>query len=248
MACVAAIWFGSVASAADTAGQPELRGMLVAGGGRQFALAIPGGESAWAEVGGRFAGWTLKEYRAESDELVLVRDGRETVLKLASSKIGERVSTKATVADAEAVLDKMRFAEMFARIFEQQKQAAIGMMQKMTGGAKGVNPEALAAFQTKVMDVMFAELSPEGMKADVAKLYSDVFTKEELRGLADFYSTDAGRAMIDKQPEVSRRMNEIMLPRIMAAMPKVQKLAAEFAKEQAAAAKPAAPAEDTAKP
>jgi len=45
------------------------------------------------------------------------------------------------------------------------------------------------ALQTKIMDVIFAELKPESMRADFVKAYSEVFTKDELSGLADFYST-----------------------------------------------------------
>ncbi|HTJ78077.1 MAG TPA: DUF2059 domain-containing protein [Rariglobus sp.] len=224
---------------------PELRGMLATGADRRFALSVPGdNQTAWVAVGDNFAGWKLSAYRASEDTLVLNKDGKEVLLKLSASKIAV-ADTKATLADAEAVLNKMKFEDMFGKMLEQQKRSMVGMMKKMTGDMKGVNPEDFAAYQSKVMDTMYATMKPEEMKADFARIYSDVFTKEELQGLADFYGTPAGVAMIDKQPEVQQKTMEIMMPRMMAIMPKIQQLSAEFAKEQAAkkaaAAAPATP-------
>lgn len=238
----------SVRAADNVPALPELRGVLATGADRRFALSEPGGTStAWVSVGQSFAGWKLTAYRAEEDALVLTRDGRDVLLKLSSSTIGKVDATKATLADAEAVLSKMKFEEMLGKILEQQKKSMVGMTQKMMGGgAKGVDAKEMAAFQGKVMDTMFAELNPEAMRGDMAKIYSETFTKSELQGLSDFYGTEAGRAMIDKQPELTQKMNELMIPRMMAAMPKVQKLSMEFAQEQAkkkaAAAAPAEPA------
>lgn len=231
---------GAMARAADL---PELRGVLATGADRRFALAEAGGAAtAWVGVGQTFAGWKLSAYRATDDVLVLERDGKTHELKLSSSAVGKTDATKATLADAEEVFSKMKFEEMLGKILEQQKQAMVAMTQKMMGGAKGVDSAELAAFQAKVMDTMFAELNPEAMRADMVKAYSEIFTKSELKGLSDFYGTEAGRAMIDKQPELTQRLNALMMPRMMAAMPKVQKLSMEFAQEQAAKKKAAAAA------
>ena len=227
--------------AAENAALPELRGVLATGADRRFALSEPGGSStAWVSVGQQFAGWKLTAYRPEEDALVLTRDGRDVLLKLSSSTIGKADAAKATLADAEAVLSKMKFEEMLGKILEQQKQNMIKMTQKMTGNAKGGDSAEVAAFQGRVMDAMFAELNPESMRADMAKVYSETFTKSELQGLSDFYGTEAGRAMIDKQPELTQKMNELIIPRMMAAMPKVQKMSMDFAQEQAAKKKAAA--------
>ena len=104
------------------------------------------------------------------------------------------------------------------------------------------------ALQSKIMDAIFAELKPESMRADIAKAYSDVFTKDELAGMADFYGTPAGQALTAKQPELQQKMMEIMQPRLMAGMQKAQQLQQEFAQQKQAqqqaapAAAPAAPA------
>ena len=225
---------------------PELRGMLATGSDRRFALATPGDDqTAWVAVGGSFAGWKLSAYRPAEDALVLTKDGREVLLKLSASKVGV-ADEKASLADAEAVINKMKFEEMIGKILAQQKQATVAMMKKMMGNPKGIDQAEFAAFQGKVMDAMYAAMKPEEMKGDFARIYSEVFTKGELQGLANFYDTTAGQAMIDKQPEIQQKSMEVMMPRMMAAMPAVQKLSAEFAKEQTAKKAAAAPAPDAA--
>jgi hypothetical protein len=232
------LWFcvlvvTSAVSAGEPPVRPELRGMLATGTDRRFALSIPGGETAWLSVGGKFAGWTLKEFRPAEDVLVLINGAEETRLKLSSSKIGES-DLKATLADADAVLSKMKFEEMFAKIIEQQKKTVADMTKRsLATNSNGVDPTDAEAFQAKVLDTVFAEMKPEDMKADFAKLYSEVFTKAELQGLSDFYSTPAGQAMSEKSPEVQKRTMEIMMPRMMRGMAKIKPLSAEFAKQQA---------------
>ena len=222
---------------------PELRGMLATGADRRFALATPGDDqTAWVAVGGSFAGWKLSAYRPAEDSLVLTQDGKEVLLKLSASKVGVAVE-KATLADAEAVINKMKFEEMIGKVLAQQKQATVDMMKKMMGNPKGIDQADFAAFQGKIMDAMYAAMKPEEMKADFARIYSEVFTKGELQGLANFYDTPAGQATIDKQPEIQQKSMEIMMPRMMAAMPEVQKLSMQFAKEQAAKKAAAAGAE-----
>jgi hypothetical protein len=220
---------------------PELRGVLVTGTERRFALSFPGGDSAWVMVGGKFSGWKVTEFRAAEDALVIAKDGQEVQLKLSSSTIGE-ADVKATLADADDVLTKMKFDEMFEKLIAQQKKSMVEMTRTMTGNMKGVDADAAAAFQSKAMDLIFAEMKPEDMKADFAKIYSEVFTKAELKGLGDFYGTAAGQALTDKQPELQKKTMELMMPRMMAGMAKIGPLSAEFAKQQAAKKKAAAEA------
>mgnify|MGYP001556360294 CR=1 FL=1 len=223
---------------------PELRGVLIAGGTRQFSLVAPGrGTSAWVKVGQDFAGWELTEFKPAEESLVLKKDGRTLVLKLANSTVTEApvAAAKATLADAEEVFRKMDFDRMMTRIVDQQKATMAALTRKMAAGAPaGVDVEAREAFQKKTMDVLFDAMDLPGMKNDMVKVYSEIFSKDELRGLSDFYGTPAGQAMVDKQPEISQRMNDIMMPRMMAAMPRIQEMGKQFAAEQMAKAKAAA--------
>ena len=231
---------------------PELRGVLISGADQRFALTLPGGaRTGWVGIGESFEGWKLASYNQADEALVVTKNGQKVSIKLASSKVGA-ADVKATIADAEAVFRKMNFDEMLGKILDQSKKGQLNMMKQMMARnpQKGVSQEDMVALQTKIMDTMFAELKPETMRADFAKIYSDVFTKDELSGLADFYGTPAGQAMTEKQPELQQKIMEVMTPRIMAAMPKVQQISQEFAQQQQAKqqaaqqqAAPAAPAQ-----
>jgi hypothetical protein len=242
------------ASLSAASGEPVLRGVLVTGSERLFSLSIPGSAPAWVEVGKTFEGWKVKEYREAGNVLVLTRDGIEKVLPLAESVISasELAGTAASLEDAETLLTQMRFEEMLVKTIEQQKDATIQMMSQMFNSRSGAKSPAdsadFEAFQRKATDAMFEAMDLPGMKKDMAKIYAEVFTKEELRAQADFYATAGGKAMLEKQPAMQQKMMAVMGPRMMAAMPKVQALGMEFAKEQAAkrqAARAAAKAAET---
>lgn len=233
----------TAASAADA--PPQLRGLLSADGERQFSLVAPGGAAPkWVKLGATFDGWTLADFKPAEESLILKKDGRTVVLKMEQSVTGSApgVAPKASLADAEEVLRKMDFERMMTRMLDQQKTAMANMTRQMSqgAGATGADREDVAAFQKKTMDMIFEAMNFAEMKNDMAKIYSETFTRDELRGLSDFYSTPAGQAMVEKQPEIAQKMNDMMMPRMMAAMPKIQAMGKEFAAEQAAKRRAAA--------
>lgn len=228
----------------------QLKGVLNTGSEKLFGLSTETGDSsAWVSIGKNFAGFKLKSYDAAKDLLMLERDGKTYELRLSAAKIGVADAAKgtpATIADAAAVIDKMRFEEMITRTMEGQKKAMAGMSKKMAQQMGGdVDPKDFEEHQNKAMDAMLEALNLPQMKEDMKKIYAETFSKEELSAMNDFYATPAGSAMIDKQPAVSEKLQALMMPRMMAAMPKIQQLNVEFAKQQAAkkeAAKAAAAA------
>jgi len=244
-ACFALLLTAVAASAADPAPaapaspKPELRGVMDLGNAKRFLLASPGGtENKWESVGDSFGDWKIGEYREADRTLVLHGgDGKELDLALAASP-ATAGDTKATLEDAEAVLRKMNFNKMIAKMIDQQKQSMLAMTQKMAAGGamKGADPQAFADYQKKVMDVVMSAMDPKQMEADTAAIYSDVFTKDQLDGLSDFYDSPAGQAYLDKVPEIQQKMQQAMMPRMMALMPQVQAMAQDFARQQKAAA------------
>ncbi len=239
----------SAAFAADDGPQIELRGLLAAGGASRFALAVPGGtQTAWVMVGESFAGWTLSDYRAAEDTLVLTKDGRTVNVRLSSSAVGvSRIATmsvgpagpasentRATLADAEEVLNKLKIDEMIERTLKTQKENLAAMARQLAAPAGGTANEEEQTLQAKLMESLFSELNTETMRADLARAYSEVYSKEELQAIADFYGTTAGQAMAEKAPELAARTQAAMLPRLMAATSRAQQLAKDFSAEQTA--------------
>jgi hypothetical protein len=217
--------------------------VLTAGKEKHFGLSSSesGAKSSWLTLGESFEGYTLKSFDDPAQTLVLEHDGKTQQLSMAAGSIAT-ANTKATLSDAQDVINKMHFEDMLTRSLDQQKQMVAKMTGQMAGKAGARRPEEKAefsAFQSKLMETMWAELKPEEVKSDMARAYSEIFSKEELQGLGDFYGTPTGQALISKQPEVQQKLMETMMPRMMKAMPKVQEMAKEYAAAHAPKAAPA---------
>ena len=231
------------AFAAETA-PLQLKGVLNTGKDKLFGLSTETGDAnAWVSLGKGFQGYVLKSYDDTKSLLLLERDGKTYQVAMASEKIGVADAAKgtpATLADAAAVIDRMRFEEMIAKTLEAQKKAMgrqIQMMSKQMGG--NVDPKDMAEYMDKVMDVMTTAMNIPQLKKDMAQIYAETFSKEELTALSDFQMTPAGQAMTDKQPTVQEKMQAVMMPRMMSAMPQIQQMGMEFGKQQQAKAEAA---------
>jgi hypothetical protein len=231
------------AAPAPVPGKPEFRGILTTSKEKRFLLSTPGAtHDDWAVLGGSFQGWKLAEYEDASGTLLLQKpDGSELKLTLAGKHLAG-TDVKATIKDAQRVLNKMHFNEMLAKILEQQRQAMAQMMAQQRRGKlpPGTTEAEMAEFQQKVLDKLWGGIKGSDMEQDVAKIYSNVFTPDELDGLADFYDTPTGQALIAKQPLVQQQMMQTMMPRIMAMQPEIQKMQQEFTAQHAAQAAAAA--------
>ena len=234
---------------------PVFNATLTVGKQNRFVLiGADGKPSSWLQIGDSFEGYKLTAYDAKENLLDLERDGKTTRIGIAADAAvaaGKLAATPATIADAEAVLNKMHFDRLIDKMMSQQKD----MMTKMIGQSmqtRNIPPEArddFIAFQKRLIDEVMSMMNPEQMKSDMTKIYSEVFTKQELEGLGAFYSTPVGEALTDKQPVVQQKMQELLMPRMAQMMPKISKMSQEFAQQQKAkrqaaadAGAPAAPA------
>jgi uncharacterized protein len=245
---LAALVASATMSAADDV--PLFNATLTMGKEHRFVLASPsaGKTSSFLRIGETFEGYALKAYDAKTGELSLEHDGKVVKRTLVSDAATTNApAIAATAADALRLLDAMNFEEMMDRMLVGMKKQQGAAIQQMMGqmGKAGPERDAVVAFQKKVLDEMMSALNGAEMKADVAKAYSEVFTKDELQGLAGFYSTPLGQVFSEKQPLLQEKMSEVMMPRMMAFMPKMQQMQREFATEMRAkrdAAKAAAAA------
>jgi hypothetical protein len=153
-------------------------------------------------------------------------------------------STKATLTDAEDVLQAMRFDEMMAKILDQQKDALRPMIQQSVARSRvpEEHRERFAELQAKILDETFATMAGPEMRTAVLDIYTEVFSKEELTAMSTFYATPAGQSMIDKQPAIQQKMTQIMMAKMSELGPRMQQLTKDFQAEVAAKAPaPAAP-------
>ena len=229
----------SVASAGAAEKLPVFNAILTVGKEHRFVLVSqPGGKpSTFLQLGDKFDGYVLKGFDAKSGVLEIERDGKVSKLTLVADAAvtSAPATTPATIADASAMLTAMNFEKMMDQTMEGVKRQQASAMQKMvTQMAGNADREAVVEFQKKVVEVMMSGISGAEIQADVARLYSEIFSREELQALSAFYSSPVGQSFAEKQPIVTERMNELMMPRIMANMPKVQQMGREFAAQQKA--------------
>ena len=120
----------------------------------------------------------------------------------------------------------------------QTKAVGVSIEQSVARMANipGVDKEQLSALQKRMTDEIAKVFEPQQMKTDVTKIYSEVFTKEELEGLGAFYSTPLGEAMARKAPDVQDKLGAIIQARMVETMPRVQNMARDFVAEQRAKA------------
>jgi hypothetical protein len=232
---------------------PAFNAIMTMGKDNRFVLISADAKtSGWLKLGETFAGVKLKGYDAATGGLDLDRDGKVTRVFIdAAAAIKDSgpvalPSTRATLADAEAMLKAMHFDEMFSKMMDQQKKSFGPMMDRMMAGMKlpEEDKEKVLAIQRKVMNEFLDSMSGPEMKASIADIYSNVFSKEELAGMSAFYSTPVGQSMVAKQPQAQEKMMQVMMPKMAQIGTKMQEAMKDYAaqKQAAAAGTPPSPA------
>lgn len=123
-------------------------------------------------------------------------------------------------------------------------------MQSMQGQMRGMMEEQFKSYATceaaqpvlrefsgKLSDRMMGYLTDENLKVDIAAVYADVFTVEELRGVIDFYRSPIGKKLIERMPELMQKSMVITQDRMKAMMPELKALGEEYGARIQAAAK-----------
>jgi hypothetical protein len=209
--------------------------VLSMGKEKRFGLASDGGaRSAWLPVGGSFDGYKIVSFEDASQTLVLEHDGQTVRLPIAGGGV-QHLDTKATLAEATEVMNKLRFEQMMGKLIDQQKKAMNAAARQMLGSlGADVSDQEATELQSRITDALWSELQPEDLKKDMTKMYADLFTRDQLRSMSDFYGTSAGQALIEKEPEMQERMMALMMPRMLKAVPRIQELRQEFMEKRAA--------------
>lgn len=142
-----------------------------------------------------------------------------------------------TVQSVERLLALSR-AE--AIIVQGQAQLEDAMRQAMRNQLAQRGIEAsLTAEQQRIVDDMAAQLSTllreelswPKLKPEFVTLYRETLSQQEVDGIAAFYETPVGQAMLDKMPQVMQRSIALTMSRMQALMPRIEAIAAEGARK-----------------
>lgn len=122
------------------------------------------------------------------------------------------------LALAEEVLEVAQAEQMVDQMLTQI-QAMQSQITQQVAAAQGITVDT--EIRSQVEAIMNEELrvAMEPLIDQLAPLYADVFTAEELQGLLDFYSTPAGKALIEKQPLLMERSIQVSTQWAQAAVP-----------------------------
>lgn len=116
-----------------------------------------------------------------------------------------------TASEAAAVrelLEVSRTRENFIRAME------LGMEQ---GGMGEMTPEVRRVLR-EFMDEHFRY---EDMEPEMIRMYAELYTEEEIRGMTAFYRTPLGQRMVETLPELSAASQRIAMERLQSVMPQL---------------------------
>ena len=222
--------------AADTL--PLFNATLATGRETHFLLVSPAGKtSPWLKVSDTFEGYALKAYDAKAAALDLEREGKTTRITLVADATvtnAPAAPTPATLADATALMNKIRIDDLVDRSIEMQRKAISASVERIGSNFPKADPADVAALQKKIMAAVDASLDPAQLKTDLTRIYSETFSKDELDQISAFYDTPIGQVLLVKQPEVQQKMQAAILPRMQQLGPAIQQMAKDFAIEQKA--------------
>lgn len=108
----------------------------------------------------------------------------------------------------------------------------------MTQTLKGKEPSAaqkakITEFESKLSQLMKDELSYSRLKDVYLQVYRETFTQEEISSIIAFYSSPAGKAMVEKIPVAMQKASALVQARVAPMGEKVQQLTNEFEKDLA---------------
>jgi hypothetical protein len=133
-------------------------------------------------------------------------------------------------ADEQARMDLA--IELMAQLDMDQQMASMqGQMEAMIGSqleqlasCPAMQP-ALDAYARDAGALISESFSSTDFMPEVARLYVEVFDRDELQGLLDFYRSPLGRKMLAKMPELMQGSMAIAEQQMAAVMPRIDELA-----------------------
>src|ERR1039457_4619061 len=108
-------------------------------------------------------------------------------------------------AKAEELLQLTQGDQMMKMMEPMMK----GMMAQADKDMPAEQRAKAGELQEKIMALVAATLSKA--RPALAKAYPDTYTEEELDGILAFYKSPAGKALLQKMPDVMQRLTPVMI-------------------------------------
>jgi hypothetical protein len=133
-------------------------------------------------------------------------------------------------AKIDRVLALMKADALTDEVFQQVKAMTASLAPPDATEKQRAHAQEI---QAKIMDLVKDRMSWEKMRPQYVKMYGETFSDEEIDGMLAFYESPAGRAMLEKMPQLVSKMMAMVQSQMTAIMPDVERLARDLAKEPA---------------
>ena len=126
----------------------------------------------------------------------------------------------------EAMHSEEAVQQTFDRVFSQMPE-----LQTQMGVPE--DRQAKSEQYMKEVTMVFREVMTwERMRDQFIVVYAEVFTEQELRELADFYTSPIGKKYVEKQPEMAQAAMKITGEMMRELMPRIKKISSKTRVEE----------------
>lgn len=114
-----------------------------------------------------------------------------------------------------------------------QMESMISAQIEQVAECEAMKP-AIQAYSRDMTALITTQLSAETFMPEIAQIYVDVFTQEELEAVLAFYRSPTGQKMLAKMPELMQRSMAVGQQQMTGLMPEIEAAAGEFGEKIAA--------------
>ena len=137
----------------------------------------------------------------------------------------------------ESILKMMSALQLQGSLDQMVAEVDAGMKAALKQQVQGkqmtpLQEAQVGQLQTRMSATIKEDLSFAKMKYIYLKVFRDTFTQEEVNGINAFYSSPAGKAMMEKIPSATKKASTLLQEHLEPTIRKVKAMQHEFMKEQ----------------
>lgn len=142
-------------------------------------------------------------------------------------------STRATDVSVRHLLEVMQARKLVEAIPQQMDAMFTASVNKSLEGKplSDQQKQAVEKMRSRLKDIMKETLGWNSMETIYLDVYGKTFSQSEVDSMIAFYSSPAGRAVVEKLPLVVQNTMVIVQERMQVLLPKIKQMAQETATE-----------------
>jgi hypothetical protein len=150
------------------------------------------------------------------------------------------VAARAVPPSDESILKMMNVLQLQTTLDQMVAQLDAGMKAGLKQLMEGtemtpLQTAQLGQLQTRMSATIRDELAFAKVKDVYLQVYRETFTQDEVNSINAFYSSPAGKAMVEKIPLATKKAGPLLQARMGPIIQKIKAMQLQFVKEQAEA-------------